>query len=132
MDADQLLRVARRRAGLSLRELALRAGTSHATLAAYEAGRKRPGADTLDRVLAAAGVERTAELRPAVGGADRSARGRELIDALELAAMFPARHDPELAAPVFPRTPVPAGASTGRARRGGTARRAGGRAGRAA
>ena len=54
MDAARTLRRARRDAGLSLRALAGRAGTSHATLAAYEAGRAVPRVDTLDRILRAA------------------------------------------------------------------------------
>ncbi len=123
MDAARLIRQARHAAGLSLRDLAEVAGTSHSTLAAYEAGRKVPGSDTLERVLAAAGVEREPGLRPAVSGPDPSARGRELIEALELAAMFPARHDPVLTAPVFPRDPAralaPAPAPARRTRRAG-------------
>ncbi|HYI62593.1 MAG TPA: helix-turn-helix transcriptional regulator [Acidimicrobiales bacterium] len=103
MDAGSLLRRARRRAGLSLRALAARAGTSHSTLAAYEAGRKEPGVDTLLRILRAAGFELGTDLRPAVGGPDPGARGRELVEVLELAALFPARHEPVLRAPVFGR-----------------------------
>lgn len=103
MDAANLLRRARHRGHLTLRELAARAGTSHATLSAYEAGRKVPTVSTLDRILRAAGVEVVDELAPAAGGSDRSARGRELIEALDLAAMFPARHDPELGFPRFGR-----------------------------
>jgi transcriptional regulator with XRE-family HTH domain len=101
MDAPTLLREARARRRLSLRELAALAGTSHATLSAYETGRKVPTVATLDRIVRAAGLELVGDLEPAVGGADRSARGRELIDVLELAAMFPARHEPELTFPRF-------------------------------
>jgi transcriptional regulator with XRE-family HTH domain len=100
------LREARRAAGLSLRELAERGGTSHATVAAYEAGRKTPGVDTFLRLLRASGREIDASLRPAVGGVDAGDRGRELIAVLELAAMFPATHTPTLTAPVFGR-PAP-------------------------
>jgi transcriptional regulator with XRE-family HTH domain len=50
------LRQARRWAGLSLRGLAEAAGTSHATIAAYEAGRVTPRADTFVRLLAACDV----------------------------------------------------------------------------
>ena len=45
-----------------------RAGTSHSTLAAYEAGRKVPTVETLDRVVRAAGYELAVELTPNVGG----------------------------------------------------------------
>ena len=100
MRADRLIRTARRRAGLSLRELAALAGTSHSTLAAYEQGRKTPNADTLDRILQAAGftVDVVLTARPA---RDRDARGRELVEVLELAEQFPARHDAALRFPVF-------------------------------
>lgn len=58
---------ARRRAGLSQLEVARRAGTSRPTLSAYEHGRKAPTADTLERLLAAAGEELWAQ--PVVGWA---------------------------------------------------------------
>ena len=57
MDAARTLRRARRSAGLTLRQLAIRSETSHATLAAYESGRVTPRVDTLDRVLRAAGYD---------------------------------------------------------------------------
>jgi transcriptional regulator with XRE-family HTH domain len=103
MEAATVLRRARRHSHLTLRELAGRAGTSHATLSAYEAGRKVPTVATLDRIVRAAGLELTDDLAPAVGGVDPTARGRELIEVLELAAMFPARHEPELTFPRFGR-----------------------------
>ena len=103
MNAAPTLRHARRRADLTLRELAGRAGTSHSTLAAYEAGRKVPSVATFLRILRAAGVEVDGTLRASVSGPDAADRGRELIEALDLAAMFPARHEPTLTAPVFPR-----------------------------
>ncbi len=103
MDAARLIRMARRRAGLSLRELARRARTSHSTLAAYERGRKTPNVDTLDRILTACGfhVNVTLEARPADVAVDPVARGRELVEVLDLAEMFPARHSPTLTAPKF-------------------------------
>jgi transcriptional regulator with XRE-family HTH domain len=96
-----LLRQARQRAGLTLRGLGQRAGTSHATVAAYEQGRKDPTTATLRRLLAAAGFEQLDGLRPSPVGPDRDARARELFDVLELAGQFPARHARHLAAPVF-------------------------------
>ena len=45
------LRRARLSAGLSLREVAQRAGTSHATLSAYERGLKSPTLDTFLRIV---------------------------------------------------------------------------------
>lgn len=103
MDAAATLRRARRRAGLTLRALAERAGTSHAALAAYESGAKVPRVDTLDRVLRAAGFTAEVRLAPAPAGPDRLARGQELVEALDLAGRFPARHAPSLAFPPFPR-----------------------------
>lgn len=101
MDAPGILRRARLRAGLSLRDLATRAETSHSALAAYEAGRVTPNVDTFDRVLSAAGFNASLSLTPRV--ADDGARSDELIDVLELAEQFPARHRRALEFPVFGR-----------------------------
>lgn len=56
MDAALLLRDARRRAGLSQRVLAERAGTSQSAIAAIESGRRDPSVGTLDRLLSACGL----------------------------------------------------------------------------
>lgn len=103
MDAASTIRRARREARLSLRSLAERAGTSHATLVAYEAGRVVPGVATLVRIVDAAGFTAEFRLAPRVDRtwAERVAKGDELHQALDLAAQFPARHAPELSAPVF-------------------------------
>jgi hypothetical protein len=58
------LREARRRTGLTQRELAARAGTSQSVVARIEQGRCDPSTATLARLLAAAGFELNAELRP--------------------------------------------------------------------
>lgn len=55
MDAGALLLTARLGAGLSQRQLAERAGTSGATVAAYESGVKEPRLSTLARLVEAAG-----------------------------------------------------------------------------
>lgn len=52
-----IVREARSRAGLGLRELARLAGTSHATLARYERGDVDPTMGTLERIVAACGFE---------------------------------------------------------------------------
>jgi len=104
MHAGSTLRTVRKRSGLSLRGLAALADTSHSTLAAYEADRKVPSVDTLDRIVRAAGFELEVDLAPGVGGQNRAARGQELVDVLELAAQFPARHDDLLAFPLFGRS----------------------------
>ena len=104
MDAAQILRRARVDAGLSLRALADRAGTSHATLSAYESGRLEPRVTTLDRILRAAGFALDVDLerRADAGDDERVAKGEELRRALELAAMFPAKHERRLGFPPFP------------------------------
>lgn len=103
MDASRILREARARSGLSLRQLAVRAHTSHSTLAAYESGRKTPTAATLTRVVEAAGFALDAALAPRIRHQGERARGDELLAVLELAASFPARHSPTLDYPVFGR-----------------------------
>lgn len=90
VDAATTLRDARRRSGLSLRVLARRAGTSHSTLAAYESGRVTPSVDTLDRIVRAAGFTIASELTRGV--APEAERAQELLEVLELAERFPARH----------------------------------------
>jgi transcriptional regulator with XRE-family HTH domain len=102
VNASRLLASVRDRARLSTRELARRGATSHPTLVAYEHGRVVPGVDTLDRLVRAAGFDLTAEATRRVGTGD-PARGRELVEVLELAAMFPARHDEALSFPIFGR-----------------------------
>lgn len=105
MNAAQILTETRDRAGLTLRELAALAGTSHATLSAYEHGRVVPRVDTLERILHAAGFALDTDLvrrrRDGFGG--NGARGDELIAALRLAATFPARPKPTLDCPPFRR-----------------------------
>jgi transcriptional regulator with XRE-family HTH domain len=101
VDAATTLRNARRRAGLTLRGLAARAGTSHASLAAYESGAKVPRVDTLERILRAAGFEPQVELLARPAGEDPVAKGEELVAVLELAGQFPARHTRSLRYPRF-------------------------------
>lgn len=62
--AGNLIKLARHDARLSQRELARRAGTSQATLSAYEAGRKSPSLDTLARIVRAAGQDLRIQLAP--------------------------------------------------------------------
>ncbi len=101
MEIAQVIRSARRRGGWTLRQLAERAGTSHSTLAAYEAGRVHPTTATLERVLAAAGFELRGELRPRMTGPRGGDRAEELRQVLELAAAFPVRHEPTMQMPPF-------------------------------
>ena len=105
VNAAREIRRLRTRAGLSLRELAERAGTSHATIAAYEAGRKVPTFDTFVRLARGAGFDPAVELSPGFGGRDAADRGDELIEVLRLAALFPARFRDELEFPLFASAP---------------------------
>jgi transcriptional regulator with XRE-family HTH domain len=57
VDAAEILRMARRQAGLSQRGMASASGVSVATLAAVEAGRRIPSYAVIEAVLAAAGLE---------------------------------------------------------------------------
>jgi transcriptional regulator with XRE-family HTH domain len=99
--AAELLRRARKRTGLSLRAAAERASTSHATLSAYENGRKTPAVSTYLRILRAYGFAADIELSPRVREAAGYPRGEELEAVLELAEQFPARHSKTLTYPRF-------------------------------
>ncbi|MDQ3610781.1 MAG: helix-turn-helix domain-containing protein [Actinomycetota bacterium] len=66
MDAAEILRTARRQAGLSQRAMAQASGISAATLAAVEAGRRVPSFAVVDAVLAAAGLEIAVDRRVVV------------------------------------------------------------------
>lgn len=62
---SELIRQARRAAGLTQVELARRAATSQSAVAAYESGAKTPTVDTLERLLRAAGQQlRSAPAHP--------------------------------------------------------------------
>lgn len=106
MDAATTIRRLRQRSGLSLRALARRAGTSHATLSAYESGRKVPSVDTLDRIARAAGFDLDVALEPRLDAEELADRGDELAAVLDLAEQFPARHRGQMTYPKF--GPIPA------------------------
>lgn len=103
MNIGSVLRAARVRAGLSQRQLAQRAGTSQATLSAYEHGRKEPSVATLERLLAATGVTlTTAPIERPVRSPSRAQlreAGRVLSQVIDLAASLPTRHEPDLRYP---------------------------------
>jgi transcriptional regulator with XRE-family HTH domain len=100
VEAAQMLRQARRDAGLTQRELAARAGTSQAAIAAVESGRKQPTAATLSRWLelagAGLGLRSADELR-------LERRGEDLVQVLRLAQALPGRRRGELR---YPRVPA--------------------------
>jgi len=64
MAAWAIVREARRRAGLTQRELAQRARTSQAAIARIERGRQSPSLETLQRILRACRVELRLEIAP--------------------------------------------------------------------
>jgi transcriptional regulator with XRE-family HTH domain len=89
MDVADLIADARRRCGLTIRQLACRAGTSHSAVAAYESGAKSPNTATLRRLVRACGFEIQLGLRAVDPFEDRVKRGRELVEVLDLAGEFP-------------------------------------------
>lgn len=102
MHVATALAEARKRCGLTLRELAERAETSHSALAAYESASKQPSTRTMARIIDAAGFAVDIELALRCrGDAHTLPRGEELRQVLELAEQFPARHDLELSYPMF-------------------------------
>jgi transcriptional regulator with XRE-family HTH domain len=98
-----VLKDARLDAGLSVREVARRAGTSHATLLAYENGRKVPGIATFIRILEACGFAVNFDLERRIRDADGIPRGEELEEVLALAEQFPAMMPKEMDYPRFGR-----------------------------
>jgi transcriptional regulator with XRE-family HTH domain len=99
------------RAGLTQTELAQWAGTSQATISAYEHGRKAPSVETLGRLLAATGTRLTATpasspvVRPTKAQLARA--GRTLVDVMLLAEALPTRHTPDLRFPPLTQWPRP-------------------------
>jgi transcriptional regulator with XRE-family HTH domain len=88
MDASDVLRTARRRARLSQRELARRAGVPQPTVARIETRAVSPRVATLDRLLAVCGVGLTVEPRPGAGvdrGPIRALLARSPAERLRLA-----------------------------------------------
>ena len=88
----ELLIYARRKSGLSARELARRVGSSHSTILAYEAGKKVPVTTTLMRLIHACGFSLDFKLAPRMRGDADYPRGDELEEVLQLASVFPAKH----------------------------------------
>lgn len=101
------LRAARERRGFTQAQLARAAGTSQATLSAYESGARTPSVPTLERLLAACGA-RLAVALDGPGGARTPSRGelvrtgRTLEQVLALAEALPVRHGSHLRFPQLP------------------------------
>jgi len=100
--AAKLLRESREAAELSLRELARRAGTSHATLIAYESGIKVPSVVTFTRVLESCGLAVDFVTSKRVRFSEGLTRGDELAAVLQLAEQFPSRAAKHMSYPIFP------------------------------
>ena len=105
-DAATVLREARRRAGLTQREMASRAGVRQPVVAAYESGRREPTIPMLRKLLRATGHDLDLDLglRPAHRLADPERANARLQLALDLAEHLP--HRPRRAALRFPRLPA--------------------------
>ncbi len=100
MNLASAIRSARLGAGLTQARLAAAAGTSQATLSAYESGHKQPSVATLERLLAACGGR--LEVRAPAGTRSRAElerAGRHLRDVLALAEALPYRTTPDLRYP---------------------------------
>ena len=69
-----VVREARRKAGLTQRELATRAGTSQSAVARYERARSVPDIPTLQRLLEACGLELRFKVEPLDDTQDRQIR----------------------------------------------------------
>ncbi len=100
---SHLIHHARRQANLSLRDLAKRAATSHATLSAYEHGRKVPSVTTFVKVIEACGFAMDVTLNRRIREHNGLPRGDELQQVLDLADQFPARPGKHLDFPKFER-----------------------------
>lgn len=82
-----------RGSGISQAELARRAGLPRSVMNAYLRGKREPGASTLARLAAAAGIE--IALRPRRRARSEVEAGRRLVQVLELAEALPYRPRPE-------------------------------------
>ena len=99
----ELLRRTRLAAGLSLREAAARAGTSHTTWLAYETARKIPSVVVFARLLEACDVSVDLFTERRIRRRDGIERGAELVSVLRLAEQFPAKTSRHLNYPRLPR-----------------------------
>ena len=85
------------RSGLSQAELARRAGMPRSVVNVYTKGHREPGANTLARLAAAAGLQ--LELGERKAPVDPYRAGRILVEVLELAEALPYSPKPDLGYP---------------------------------
>lgn len=102
MDVATILRQARLRAGATQAELGRRVGITPSVISAYENGTREPKSGILFEILSALGVDSLAVVSRDGPGRDAQ-RAAELMEVLELAAQFPARHSPTMTYPIFAR-----------------------------
>jgi transcriptional regulator with XRE-family HTH domain len=76
--ANEVIREARRRAGLTQSKLAARLDVSQAAIAQLEAPGSNPTVDTMDRVLHATGHRLEVRAEPTRGGVDETLIARQL------------------------------------------------------
>lgn len=88
------------RSGLSQAELARRVGMPRSVVNAYVRGKREPGANALQRLAAAAGLN--LELSPRKAPVDVDRASQILVQVLELAEALPFRPRPELGYPRLP------------------------------
>lgn len=102
--APDLLRRARRSAGLTQAEVAVRAGVGQPLIAAYEAGRRQPTVPMLTKLLRGTGHDLDLGIRPVRRRPDPERAGRTLLQVLDLAEHLPRR--PRRGPLEFPRLPA--------------------------
>jgi len=100
-DIGGFMRQARVSAKVGLREIARRAGTSHATISAYERNQKIPSVATFLRILSACSYAVDISLEPRVRERQGMSRGKELEQVLELAEQFPSKPLKNINFPIF-------------------------------
>lgn len=102
MNAAEIIRRSRERAGLSQRRLAELAGTSGPAISFYESADRIPRVDTLQRIIDATGAELTIAVAyddaPAI---DVESNARSFEDVLDLADHLPRRSTSDLQYPVL-------------------------------
>lgn len=108
LQTAELVRRARRAAGLTQRELAQRAKTAQSVVARIETGMTSPTISTLERLLAAAGFELNADLSPLpVKGSHMLADVARILSLSPTDRLIEVRNFSRLAAAARPSGPTP-------------------------
>jgi transcriptional regulator with XRE-family HTH domain len=107
--AADLIRAARRDAGITQVELAARSGVPQPVISAYERGRRQPSVEAVDRLLSALG-RRLALVHDGEEPLVPDEAGRRLFEVLGLIDVIPIRRRGALEYPPLAGGPVSAGA----------------------